>query len=259
MSLIASDVTVRLDGWHVVGPVSLELQPGEVVGLLGPNGAGKSTLLRAMAGLTPYGGQVTLEGAEIAAMGEALRAKRIAYLPQARLIGWSVTVERLVELGRLPWRRFGSVATEADRRIVAEAMRLTDVSALSGRLATQISGGEQARVLAARAIAQDTPLLLADEPAAGLDPAHQIAMMNAFRSLAMKGRTVFVSLHDLTLAARWCDRLVMLHAGKVVAEGEPGDVITTGTLRRVFGVEAQVTRVAGGLAVAPIGLGEAQA
>lgn len=254
MSLVGRDISIRLGGWHVVGPVSLELKRGEVVGLLGPNGAGKSTLLRALAGLAPYGGQVMLDEADLSRLSDASRSRQIAYLPQTRTIGWAITVERLVELGRLPWRRFGSKLTVADEAMVAEAMRLTDVVALAGRLATEISGGEQARVLAARAIAQDTPLLLADEPAAGLDPAHQIAMMNAFRSLAMKGRTVFVSLHDLTLAARWCDRLMMLDGGKIVAHGAPADVLTPDLLRSVFGIEALVTQVSGGLAVAPLGL-----
>jgi iron complex transport system ATP-binding protein len=254
MSLVLREITVELGDRRVVGPVSLEVRAGEVVGLLGPNGAGKSTLLRALAGLAPYRGSATLDGPEIAAMTDAVRARQIAYLPQARTVGWAITVERMVDLGRLPWRRFGSVATDGDRAIVAQAMRLTDVAALAERTATEISGGEQARALAARAIAQDTPLLLADEPAAGLDPAHQIAMMNAFRSLTMKGKTVFVSLHDLTLAARWCDRLVMLDAGMIVAEGAPVDVLTPDMLRRVFGVEALVTRVSGGLAVAPVGL-----
>ncbi len=254
MSLAARDLTVRLGGWNVVGPVSLELRPGEVVGLLGPNGAGKSTLLRALAGIAPFGGTAMFDGAPIDQMAEATRARQIAYLPQSRTIGWAVTVERLVELGRLPWRRFGSALTEADLAIVAKAMDLTDVTSLAGRLATEVSGGEQARVLAARAIAQDTPVLLADEPAAGLDPAHQIAMMNAFRSLADKGRSVLVSLHDLTLAARWCDRLVILDRGNLVAEGEPAKVMTPEMLGQVFGIEARVTEIGGGLAVAPIGL-----
>ncbi len=252
--LLARDLTVSLGGSPVVGPLSLRLEPGEVVGLLGPNGAGKSTLLRALAGLAPHGGSATLDGTPLAQMSDAARALRIAYLPQARTVGWAVAVERLVELGRIPWRRFGSALSETDRAIVAEAMRLMDVGPLARRLATEISGGEQARALAARVIAQDTPVLLADEPAAGLDPAHQIAMMAAFRSLAAKGRSVIVSLHDLTLAARWCDRLVMLDAGKVAAEGAPAEVVTPALLGQVFGVEAVVSTVGGALAVAPIGL-----
>jgi iron complex transport system ATP-binding protein len=254
MSLVAREISIRLGGRRVVGPLSLELMPGEVVGLLGPNGAGKSTLLRALAGLAEAGGPITIGGADLSGLRDAARARQIAYLPQMRTIGWSITVERLVELGRIPWRRFGSVASVADRTIIAEAMRLTDVSGLASRLATEISGGEQARVLAARAIAQDTPVLLADEPAAGLDPAHQIAMMNALRSLAMNGKSIFVSMHDLTLAARWCDRLIMLDRGAIIAEGAPVDVVTPDLLRRVFGVEAVVTGIRGGLAVAPVGL-----
>ena len=135
-------------------------------------------------------------------------------------------------------------------------MRLLDVDGLAERPATQLSGGEQARVLAARAVAQDTPFLIADEPASGLDPAHQISMMLAFRAVAAKGRCVLVSLHDLTLAARWCDRVVVLDGGRVAADGEPGTVLDADLLRSVYGVTAHVAYEAGKLVLAPLALSD---
>lgn len=252
-------LSVSLSGRPVLGPVALSLVAGETVGLLGPNGAGKSTLMRALAGLVGSGETVRLEGVALSEMSPAERARKIAFLPQTRTIGWPLAVSRVVELGRLPFRAYGRPLMENDKAICAEAMRLTDVTGLAARPATELSGGEQARVLAARAIAQDTPLLIADEPASGLDPAHQIAMMTAFRALAGKGRTVLVSLHDLTLAARWCDRVVVLDRGLIVADGDPRNVLTASLLRDVYGISAHVAETAEGLIVAPVALiGEAR-
>ncbi len=133
-------------------------------------------------------------------------------------------------------------------------MALMDIAGLAERPATELSGGEQARVLAARAVAQDTPVLLADEPVSGLDPAHQIAMMAALRRLATRGRAILVSLHDLTLAARWCDAIVMLREGAVAVAGTPDEVMTAEWLARVYGVTARIERDEGGLILAPTGL-----
>jgi iron complex transport system ATP-binding protein len=131
-----------------------------------------------------------------------------------------------------------------------------DVSPLADRPATELSGGEQARVLAARAIAQDTPVLLADEPASGLDPAHQMTMMAGLRQLSTKGRTVLVSLHDLTLAARWCDRILLMRDGSVAAEGAPADVLTAERLRDVFGIVAHIDHDEAGMILAPVALAD---
>lgn len=254
MRIEARGLSVSLSGRPVLGPVSLSLGAGETIGLLGPNGAGKSTLMRALAGLLDSDDSVRIDGVALSAMTQAERARKIAFLPQTRTIGWPLAVARVVELGRLPFRAYGKPLTAHDRDICAEAMRLADVTELASRPATELSGGEQARVLAARAMAQDTPLLIADEPASGLDPAHQIAMMTAFRALAGKGRTVLVSLHDLTLAARWCDRVVVLDLGLIVADGNPADVLTANLLRDVYGISAHVARTEDGLIVAPVAL-----
>lgn len=256
MRLEARELSVTLSGRKVLHRASLTLEPGEIVGLLGPNGAGKSTLMRALAGRVESAGTVTIGGRDAGTISVNERARLIAHLPQGRVIAWPLSVENLVGLGRLPWRGFGQGFSDRDRAICAEAMDLMDVAHLAARPATELSGGEQARVLAARAVAQDTPVLLADEPASGLDPAHQIMMMAAIRKLAAKGRAILVSLHDLSLAARWCDRLVMLTDGVVAVEGRPAEVLTDQSLREVFGIAAFISHDAGGPIVTPVALAE---
>lgn len=254
MSLMAERVSVTLGSAQVVRDVSLTLEPGMVTGLLGPNGAGKSTLMRAMAGQLPFEGSIHLDGQALTSMDEATRARHIAWLPQTRQVSWALSVENLVALGRLPWHGWRRTRSARDREICHAAMQMMDVEALASRPVTELSGGEQARVLLARAVAQDTPVLLADEPAAGLDPAHQISMMSALRQLAGRGRTVLVSLHDLSLAARWCDRLVVMKEATVAATGSPDEVMTQHLLRDVYGINAEIGHDQCGLWLAPLGL-----
>ena len=240
MPLLASNVAVMLGGRAVVRDVSLRLQPGKVTGLLGPNGAGKSTLMRALAGQLDHAGTITLDGNPVRSMADAERARHIAWLPQAREASWALSVASLVALGRLPWHGWRRSRGAADQQVCDNAMQLMQVSGLAARPVTELSGGELARVLLARAIAQDTPVLLADEPAAGLDPAHQMSMMAVLRQLSGHGRSILVSLHDLSLAARWCDELVLMRDGGVAASGTPGDVMTAGILRDVYGINAEI-------------------
>jgi len=256
MQLTARNVSVSLSGRQVLKNIDLGLEAGEVTGLLGPNGAGKSTLMRALAGQLAYQGHVEIDGQAIAGMSDMDRAKITTWLPQQRVLSWPISVQAVVELGRLPWHGWRRAMSQLDRDKCATAMDLLDVTGLAGRPATELSGGEQARVLMARAVAQDTPVLVADEPASGLDPAHQISMMAALRRLAGQGRTVFVSLHDLSLAARWCDRLVLMKDGMIAADGPPGKVITDTTLRDVYGISAQIGQDECGLWLAPLGLTE---
>lgn len=257
MTLEVKNVMVELSGRRILRSVSFAVEPGEVVGLLGPNGAGKSTLMRAITGQYPAYGSIRLLCQDLPQLSPKRRARLIAYLPQTRIISWPMSVRDTVALGRLPWRAFGQRMTEADHQAVQDALALMDVAQLAGRKATELSGGEQARVLAARAVAQDTPLLVADEPASGLDPAHQIMMMDALRRIARKGRMVLVSLHDLTLAARWCDRLILVKDGDIAGCGAPEELMQPERLAEVFGIRAHIAREGDGLVLAPTGLTEA--
>lgn len=253
MSLLAvSGLDVALGGKPVLRDLSCEIGPGEFVGLIGPNGAGKSTLLRAALGLVPAAGTVRIAGHDAAAMSARERARHVAYLPQEREIAWAVSVEMLVALGREPHRPAFAAAGADDEEAVERAMRRMDVNDFRERRATELSGGEKARVLIARALAQDAPLLLADEPTAGLDPSHQIGLMRVFARLAAEGKGVVASMHELGLAARWCSRLILLDGGRVVADGSPRTVLTPERLRAVYGVTAHIGEAAGGMILQPL-------
>ncbi|MDH4991377.1 ABC transporter ATP-binding protein [Aquamicrobium lusatiense] len=236
--LSVENLSVRLGHRQVLNGLGFEVEAGEFVGLIGPNGAGKSTLLRSVLDLVPTQGHIRLSGEVARAMNARRRATRVAYLAQEREIAWAVPVETIVALGREPHRTGFAAPTAQDRAIINDAIQRMDIEAFRDRIATELSGGEKARVLTARALAQDAPLLLADEPTAGLDPAHQISLMRLFASLAAGGKSVVASLHDLGLAARWCSRLLLLHEGRIVADGSPKQVLTPQNLRDIYGVEA---------------------
>ncbi len=233
MSLLTlSGFSIGLQGRSVLRDVAFSIGPGEFVGLIGPNGAGKTSLIRAALGLIPSQGTSSL-----LQLSEGARARAVAWMPQAREIAWPVAVEMVVMLGRMP-HMAGLTPSEADHEKVTEALQRMDLDGFRHRPATQLSGGEQARALIARALAQDTPLLMADEPIAGLDPAHQISTMQAFAEQTAEGKSALVSLHDLGLAARHCTRLIMLGDGQVIADGPPAQVLTPERLAHVFGITA---------------------
>ncbi|TNE66778.1 ABC transporter ATP-binding protein [Celeribacter ethanolicus] len=239
MSLLTvQDLTVRRGSRATLDQASFSIAPGEFVGLIGPNGAGKSTLLRAALGLIPAAGRSSL-----ARLSPAARPKAAAWLPQAREIAWPVSVAHLVSLAQ----NENQNAPE-----VIAALNRMDLMAYAQRPATGLSGGEQARVLIARALAQDTPLLLADEPTAGLDPAHQIGTMQTFATLASEGRGVIASLHDLGLAARHCTRLIVISEGRIVADGAPRNVLTETLLAEVFAIRCLLSDTPEGLVVQPL-------
>ena len=220
--LTLRDFSVSQRNRTVIEGISTNVAAGEVVGLIGRNGAGKTTLMRAALGLIPSTGHSSL-----VEMTARERARHVAWLPQSREVAWPISVEALVALGRLP---HGDRAVEP----VENALARMDLAPLRHRPATELSGGEQARALIARTLAQQTPLLLADEPIAGLDPAHQIATMQVFSALAAEGHGVLVSIHDLGLAARNCTRLIALDGGSIAADGRPEDVLTPPLLREVL-------------------------
>ncbi|MDK2761686.1 MAG: ABC transporter ATP-binding protein [Sphingopyxis sp.] len=240
VSIALNNVGVTLGRRRVIEGVSAAFGAGTLTGIVGPNGAGKSTLARAMLALIPASGDIQVDGIDVAAMPRGDLARRIAYVPQGQSLHWPLTVERLVGLGRLPHLAPMSRISDADNAAIARAMERADVLTLRDRIATELSGGERARVLFARALAVEAPALIADEPLASLDPGHQIDVMDMLRAEAAGGALVIAVLHDLTLAARYCDRLLLIDAGRVVADGTPADVLTADRLRAVYGIEAQV-------------------
>ncbi|MEM8795628.1 MAG: ABC transporter ATP-binding protein [Pseudomonadota bacterium] len=246
-ALSLQKLSVTLGKNPVLRDLDLTIHPGECVGLIGPNGAGKSTLMRAALGLIPSRGRSSL-----ASLPPSERARAAAWLPQTREIAWDLDVATVVALGRTPYRRLGVPLSEDDQAAISDALAKADVASFADRRVGTLSGGEQARVLLARALAQKAPLILADEPVAALDPAHQIATMETFAAFSREGRTVITALHDLGLAARWCTRLILLNEGRVFADGPPSDVLTLDNLRAVYGVEVHLEESAGGLIVQPL-------
>jgi iron complex transport system ATP-binding protein len=247
MSLAVHGVRLTLEGRTVLSDVALSLERGRFVGLVGPNGAGKTTLLRILAGLVaPSLGRVTLDGNALSTLHRDARARRIAALFQGAGVGWPMTVREIVALGRLPHRRaFGSLL-EADELAIVRAMARTDVVHLADRVEPTLSSGERMRALLARALAVEAPWLLVDEPVTALDPGHQLDAMALLRSASWDGTGVVAVLHDLALAARFCDRIVVLSAGRLVADGRPEEALTDALLTRVFGVTAERGRAADG-------------
>lgn len=237
----------------VLGGIDLSLERGVVTAVVGPNGAGKSTLLSSLAGLrAPTSGGVRLDGADLLAMKPRERARRLAFLPQTPEIAWSVEARTLVELGRTPFVGARGQTAE-DRAAVDRAMAAAGVEAFAHRLVDSLSGGERARVLIARALAGEPEWLLADEPMTGLDPAHQLDAAALFRRMAEEGAGVVLTLHDLSLAVRMADRIVVLAEGRIVADAGSGEVLTPDLLRRVYGVEAVLTEGPGGPLIDVVG------
>jgi iron complex transport system ATP-binding protein len=250
MSLAAEDVHVTLRGRPVLQGVSLKVAPGEIVAVVGPNGAGKSTLLRTLAGLlAPSAGSVACDGRPLAALDRRSLGRLIAYLPQERVVHWPMRVRSVVALGRLVHRGSGGAR---DASAIAGALAAMDVAAFAERSVAELSGGERARVLVARALAQDAVVLLADEPTAGLDPAHALALFGHFKQLAAAGRSVVVALHDLSLAARFADRVLLLREGRALGMGSPRAVLTPQSLATAYGIRATVAEIAGLPVVLPV-------
>lgn len=237
--LIADGLMVRLGGREVLAGLSARLTPGQVTCVVGPNGAGKSTLMACLAGLRrPDRGAARLGETPVLAMPARRRARRIGFLPQTPEVAWPVEVETLVGLGRIPYA--GGLG-EDGRAAVVRAMQMTDVAGLAHRTADTLSGGERGRVLIARALAGEPEWLLADEPLTGLDPGHQIDACDLFRRLAHdEGRGVVVTLHDLGLALRVAERVLVLADGGLVADGPPLEALSPEVIRRAYGVEVRL-------------------
>jgi iron complex transport system ATP-binding protein len=238
-ALTADGLCVSLNGHRILTDIALDCAPGRIHGLIGPNGAGKSTLLKALAGLiAPERGELRLGGTPLADIEPAERARRIAYLPQGGDVAWPLSVMQLVTLGRLPHRTLFRAQCARDAAAIARALARMDAGAMAALRADRLSAGERARVLLARALAVEAPILLADEPVAALDPLHQLEVMHTLREEAAGGAMVVVVLHDLTLAARFCDRLLLLNHGRIAAAGAPSAVLSADALSSVFGISA---------------------
>ncbi len=223
------------DGRRVLTQVSLQLAYGELTGLIGPNSAGKSSLLQTMFGfLCADAGEIRLRHRPLHQWPRTALARTVAYLPQQHNAHWSVSVYDYVALGRIPHLRFGQRPGQEDRLRIEQAIDETGVQALADRPVTRLSGGELCRVAIARTLAVDAEILLVDEPIAGLDPHHQIAIMQLLQRQARRGKAVLAVMHDLPLASRFCDRLWLLHQGRLVCSGTPAEVLTAQNLQQVY-------------------------
>lgn len=232
--LAVTDLSCQIGERQLLRSVSAQFAAGHVTGLIGPNGAGKSTLLRVMAGLLPASaGHVSLQGRPLVEVASRERARLMAYMPQDIPPFPPMPVREIASLGRLPYGEAGQKA--ALHPAVSQALSLTGLEGLAHRAANQLSGGERARLMLARALSTQAPLLLADEAVAALDPAHALSVMHLLRDLAAEGRCIVLVIHDLLLATRFCDHLVLMKEGAIVQSIPPAD-LTDDTVRAVYGV-----------------------
>jgi iron complex transport system ATP-binding protein len=241
MSLATDALEIRYREQVAVDSVSVRLEPGELVGLIGPNGAGKTSLLRALAGISTASDRVRWQDRPLTRYAETERARAIAYLPQGPKANWPLTVRELVALGRLPHRRFGERWQTADQQALERAIELTGMQSLAERPIDALSGGERMRAHLARAFAVEASVLLVDEPVASLDPYHQLNVMRLLNEYRRPQRLVVAVLHDLNLALSHCSRLLLMDAGRIVADGDPGRVIDEAVLARHYGIRAFLT------------------
>ncbi|WP_310596116.1 ABC transporter ATP-binding protein [Sphingomonas sp.] len=252
MDMIVRNLTLRLGGLTVLSEIDTAFRPGRVTAILGPNGAGKSSLLKTLAGLVPPdAGTITLGDRPLADWPAQARARAIGYLPQSGAVHWNLRARDLVALGRLPDRRRFAGPSPADEAAITAALAATETLVLADRRVGDLSGGERARVLLARVLAGDPRWLLADEPLASLDPAHQIDLLERLRGMAVEGRGVAVVLHDIAQAARVADDVLLLRDGRLVAAGQAAAVLTPDTIAAVFDVT--VACLPGACIMVPIG------
>ena len=244
-------LTVRFDGSEAVRGVSLEVAAEEWVMLIGPNGAGKTSVLRALCGLLPFGGDAQLGGRDVRELGRRELAQLIAFVPQNPATPQELTVAEYVLLGRTP--HLGYLATEGrrDRQAATRALERLDLLPFAERGLGSLSGGELQRAVLARALAQEAPVLLLDEPTTSLDLGRQQQVLELVDSLRIDGLTVVSTMHDLTLAGQYADRLILLDRGAIVAEGEPGEVLSASNLAAYYGASVRIVSDGAGTFVLP--------
>jgi len=237
--LTARGLGVTLSGRVVLKDVSLALSAGHLVALVGPNGAGKTTLLRSLAGLIPSDGIIEIGGQALSSLPLRERAKRFGYLPQGHVVHWPLPARDIVALGRYPHGATDPARlSPRDTEAVLRAMQAVDVMQFSERRVTELSGGERSRVALARVLAVEAPVILADEPTASLDPRHQIDVMKNLRTTADNGVLVIVVTHDLGLAARFADHVLVLREGRLVSQGTPSVALSEQVMADVFRISA---------------------
>jgi iron complex transport system ATP-binding protein len=238
VKLEARDIAVTIGERRIVDAASLSVSSGEMVGLIGPNGAGKSTLLRAVLGIREKsGGSVTLDGADLSSIPARERARHIAFLPQERRVEWRLTARDVIMLGRYPHGGgFGRITPES-QAAVDRAVEAVDGAHLLDRPVAVLSGGERTRILLARALAVEAPILLVDEPILALDPYHQLHVMEILKERARNGVGVLAVIHDLAFAARFMDRIVLMHEGAVAGDGPPADILSADRLAQVYAID----------------------
>lgn len=253
--LIIDQLGVQLDNKTILDGIRCSIPVGKVTGLIGPNGAGKSTLLKSFFKLVPAKGAITYAGKNILSLSAAERAIYLSYLPQERELAWAMSVENVIRLGfsHAGANTRNSVIQSEDERLDAILGNL-DLLEFRNRSASSLSGGELARVLIARALAQDTPVLLADEPLAGLDPYHQIKIMMHLKAHSKGGKMVLTSIHDLSIAAQWCDHLILLDQGRIVSSGTPAEVLTENRLKEIYKINARIEDTPAGLCIWPLNI-----
>ena len=241
MTLLRADkISVRLGQVEIVKDASFTLARGELTVLVGPNGAGKTTLMRALDGLVPSQGTIEIEGRPLTQIPPRERARLMGYLPQGNVFYWPMPVEAIVGLGRYPHGDPFAAPTPADTVAVNEALAATATQAFAHRAVTTLSGGERARVALARALATQAPILLVDEPTVSLDVRHQLVVMELLRKAARNGGAVLAVVHDLSLAARFADRVLVMEKGRIIAQGRPAETLDPARIAEVFGVDAQM-------------------
>lgn len=239
--LVVDGLCYDYDGEKILDSVGFDVRPGEILGILGPNGCGKTTMLKNLnRNLSPRRGCVLLDGTDLRDLEKREIARHVASVPQTNEIRFAFTVREMVEMGRMPFQEALRGSTSEDERIVDEAMELTGIAGMSDRLINTMSGGERQRVIIARAIAQSPEVILMDEPTLHLDINMQFEILDLVSDLARrKGLTVVIVSHDLPMAARYCDRMMLIHDRTVFAEGAPEEVLTPGNMRTVFNVDAR--------------------
>jgi cobalamin transport system ATP-binding protein len=245
-------VSVRFGRHVVVRDVSFEIARGEWVALIGPNGAGKTTLLRAVAGLVPATGSISVGGSPVARLGRREVARRVALVPQIPVLPPALTVTEYVALGRTPYISYLATESRRDLHAVENALARLELAGLADRLLGSLSGGERQRAVLARALVQDAPVLLLDEPTSALDIGHQqqaLELLDELRGDA--GLTLLSAMHDLTLAAQYAERVLLMDGGSLVADGAPHAVLSEERLGLHYGASVRVVRDGGGIAVVP--------